>query len=64
MEELERTAAALERTQYLLERMLELAERSADVRCTDQRRVALQKGFAFLRAEALAEIKKANGEDT
>lgn len=53
MEELERTAAALERTQYLLERMLELAERSADERCTDQRRVALQKGFAFLRAEAL-----------
>ena len=55
---------ALERTQYLLERMLELAERSADVSCTDQRRVVLQKGFAFLRAEALEEMKKAKGEDT
>lgn len=64
MEELERTAAALERTQYLLERMLELAERSADERCTDQRRVALQKGFAFLRVEALEALGKAKGEDT
>lgn len=56
--------AALERAQYLLERMLELTERSADVSCTDQRRVVLQKGFAFLRAEALEELKKAKGEDT
>ena len=64
MEELERTAAALEQTQYLLERMLELAERSADENCTDQRRVVLQKGFAFLRAEALEALGKAKGEDT
>lgn len=56
--------AALERTQYLLERMLELAERSADVNCTDSRRVVLQKGFALLRAEALEEMKRAKGEDT
>lgn len=55
--------AALERAQYLLERMLELAERSSDVSCTDQRRVVLQKGFAFLRAEAQEEMKKAKGED-
>lgn len=55
--------AALERTQYLLERMLELAERSAGADCTDQRRLVLQKGFAFLRAEALEEMKKAKGED-
>lgn len=55
--------AALERTQYLLERMLELAERSADASCTDQRRVVLQKGFAFLRAEAQEEMKRAKGED-
>ena len=54
----------MERTQYLLERMLELAERSADERCTDQRRVALQKGFAFLRAVALEALGKAKGEDT
>lgn len=63
MEELERTAAALEQTQYLLERMLELAERSADESCTDQHRVILQKGFAFLRAEALEALERAKGED-
>ena len=63
MEELERTAAALERTQYLLERMLELAERSADERCTDQRRVALQKGFAFFFFFSLETLEKAKGED-
>ena len=54
---------ALDRARYLLERMLDLAETSAGEDCTDTRRAALQKGFAFLQAEVLEILDKTNGED-
>jgi len=57
------TLESLDRAQYLLERMLELAERSADAACTDKRRMVLQKGFAFLRAEVLEILDKSDEGD-
>lgn len=55
---------ALDRAQYLLERMLDLAETSAGKDCTDRRRAALQKGFAFLQAEVLEILDKTDEGDT
>ena len=43
--------------------LLDLAETSAGKDCTDRRRAALQKGFAFLQAEVLEILDKTNGED-
>lgn len=54
------TIGDLDRAQYLLERMLDLAETSAGSGCTDRRRAALQKGFAFLQAEVLEILDKTN----